>query len=309
MLLLAILAPLVAEVLSGATPVTQFFLPGVFFPYVIFLYGLQVLTVRELAVRYGLGLTGLWCLGMVYGLYNEGLLTESLYHPLPVSIDAFADYGVVQGLRIPWMLFILPWHGFFSVVLPVLLVERAFPAQAGRPWLPRWAAWTLGVLCAGFGIVRFAFFGEDLVVQDRPDFLLHVGVVVALGVALYVLARTALRTSHSIVDSQEPVRLRWRPFIAGMLAFAALLAGEALVEANIPVLLVYSYFTIALGFGGWLLARRRRIGRADALAFGCGTGLAQSSLAVVVGTLGNPIWAAAGVLAATGFIVLWRRSR
>src|SRR4029453_4202909 len=43
-LLLIVLAPFLAEVISGSTPLPQFFLPGIFFGYVLSLYGLQVLS-------------------------------------------------------------------------------------------------------------------------------------------------------------------------------------------------------------------------------------------------------------------------
>jgi hypothetical protein len=132
-LLLIVLAPVLAEVISGGTPITQMFLPWILVFYVVFLYGFQVLVIREVAVRGRLGLLGLWCLGTVYGLYNEGLRAQTLFYPLHSPIAAFSGYGLVADVRIPFTIWITFWHGLFSVVIPVLVVEYLFPAQAARP--------------------------------------------------------------------------------------------------------------------------------------------------------------------------------
>ncbi|MEN3308151.1 MAG: aminodeoxyfutalosine deaminase [Micromonosporaceae bacterium] len=94
-LLLTVLALVLAEVISGGTPITQMFLPWILVFYVVFLYGFQVLVIREVAVRGRLGLLGLCCLGTVYGLYNEGLRAQALFYPLRSAIDTFSDHGIV----------------------------------------------------------------------------------------------------------------------------------------------------------------------------------------------------------------------
>src|SRR6266699_1010025 len=113
-LLLRVLSPFLAEVISGGTPVTVFFLPWVFFPYVIFLYGIPVLILREVAARRKFGLLGLWCLGLIYALYNEGLFAQTLFYPHHAPLDTFSTYGLVANVRIPFALWISFWHGLFS---------------------------------------------------------------------------------------------------------------------------------------------------------------------------------------------------
>lgn len=61
---------LLAEVISGGTPLTLFMAPGVFLPFVVLVYGIPVLVLREVAVRRGYGPLGLWCLGVLYSLVN-----------------------------------------------------------------------------------------------------------------------------------------------------------------------------------------------------------------------------------------------
>ena len=112
----------------------------------ISVYGLHVLVIREVAIRGRLGLVGLWSLGLVYGLYNEGLRSQTLFFPHHAPIEEFSTYGLVGHLRIPFTLFIIAWHALFSVVTPILLVEYLFPGKARQPWLPRNATWAVAIL-------------------------------------------------------------------------------------------------------------------------------------------------------------------
>src|SRR4029453_19619444 len=91
-LLLMVLSPLLAEITSGGTPLTLFFTPGILLGFLFGLYGLQVLVIREVATRRGYGLLGLWCLGLIYGLYNEGLRSETLFYPLATHSGRFCDW-------------------------------------------------------------------------------------------------------------------------------------------------------------------------------------------------------------------------
>jgi hypothetical protein len=61
---------------------------------------------------------------------------QTLFFPLDAPLEEFSAYGLVGHVRIPSTLFIIAWHGLFSVVTPILLVEYLFPDKATQPWLP-----------------------------------------------------------------------------------------------------------------------------------------------------------------------------
>ncbi|MEV4892532.1 hypothetical protein AB0K48_24445 [Nonomuraea sp. NPDC055795] len=285
-LLLMVLSPLLAEVFSGSMPATDFFQPGVLLPFTIFVYGLPILILREVATRGSLGLLGLWCLGMIYGLYNEGLISETLFHPLDPANEAYGSLGLVAGLRIPWMLYILPWHGLFSLVTPVLLVHLLFPLQAGRPWLPKRATWVLAIVTSGLAIARFVFWGENRGVQDGGTFLLHVAVVLGLALAAYLLAvrlprRPWLPRAVSGVDRPG---VPWRPFGAGAGLYVLWFVGTemlvSVVKAPWPVVVLYTSAAVVAGLGA--VARVQAPSRAAAAVFVLGAGTAQAAIIVLL---------------------------
>ncbi|MEV4222241.1 hypothetical protein [Nonomuraea sp. NPDC049725] len=303
-LFLLVSAPLLAEVLSGATSLIGFLAPGTFAAYVLVLYGIPVLVIREVAVRARIGLPGLFCLGMVYGLYNEGLLTESLYHPLGVQDDTWAAYGLVAGLRIPWLVFIVPWHGLFSVLTPILLTEHVFTRQAGRPWLPLPVTWVLGVLVAALGAGRFLIIGEDVRTQPVSTFAVHAVVVLGAAVALCAVAAVARRSARPD-PAAGAGRPRWAAGLGAVVFVALFLVLQLLALSRVPWPSLPAYCAVAGGGALWWAVRRGPIGPRDAVAFVLGAGLAQAVLAVLFGALtGNPLWAAAGVLFGAAFVVL-----
>ncbi|WP_106586468.1 hypothetical protein [Murinocardiopsis flavida] len=293
--LLMVLAPVIAEILGGAMPVADFVQPGILIPFTVFLYGLPVLVIREVAARLRFGLPALWVLGMVYGLFNEGLLSETLYAGLDHAIAAHADYGVVAGIRVPWLLYILPWHGLFSVVTPIVLVDGLFPARAGRPLLPKAAAWCIAVGVGGLAVARFLLWGENREVQDTGLFAAHLTLVVAAAAALCLIA-VRVAAVLRVEDGAEPRGSRWTAFATGaalyLLAFIGL---SLLVEAAAPPLVTVAYFALVVACGLRAVTRRPHLARAEGTAFVLGSGSAYAGFAVVAGSLlGDVVWAATG---------------
>lgn len=297
-----VLAPLLAEVFSGSMPVTMFLQPVIFLAFTIFVYGLPLLVLREVAVRRGYGLTGLFVLGFIYGLYNEGLFSETLYHPLDPANAAYADYGLVAGLRVPWASFILPWHGLFSMVTPVLVVELLFPKQAGRPWLPASVTGILGFVTVGLALARFLLEGEDRSVQDGGTLAVHLMVVLVAAVVLWGAARRMPRT-----PALETVpAFSWRDVAAGAGTYVVVFIGiETLTSvARVPWPLTVLYALLIVSAAAWAVARRRTVARARAVSFVLGCGLAQAVVIVlVVGVLtGDVFRTLSGVIAAMVYL-------
>jgi hypothetical protein len=129
---LALLAPLIGEVLFGAVPLSllPFGLVGL-----IGLYGGGALLVREI-VR-GRGLSSMWLvwLGIAYGILEEGTVTQSLFDQHYRGLDFLGFYGHAAGVNWVWTLFIVPYHAVFSMAIPILLTELLFPDRARARWL------------------------------------------------------------------------------------------------------------------------------------------------------------------------------
>jgi hypothetical protein len=300
-LALMVLAPLLAEVFSGSMPVTMFLQPGMFLAFTIFVYGLPILVLREVAVRRGYGLLGLYALGMIYGLFNEGLISETLYHPLDPHDPTYADYGLLAGLRIPLMSYLLPWHGLFSMITPVLVVDLLFPRKAGRPWLPIWALWVLGVVTGGLGLARFLLWGDDRA-QDGGTFVIHLAVVLGMAALVWAGARRLPRTPVPATQ----YGFAWRDVAAGMGVYAGVLLGvqilAGVVTAPWPLTVLYGALAVATAM--WAVGRRQAVARSRAVAFVLGAGLAQAAVTVlVVGALtGDTVRAVTGAVITMAYL-------
>ncbi|PZG57112.1 hypothetical protein C1I98_00120 [Spongiactinospora gelatinilytica] len=283
-LLLMLVSPLLAEVFSGSMPASDYFQPGIFLPFTIFVYGLPILVLRELAAHRRVGLLGLWGLGIIYGLFNEGLISETLYHPLDPANPAYDSYGLVAGLRIPWTLFILPWHGVFSLVTPVVLIDLLFPGQAGRPWLPKKATWALAIVTGGLAVARFVLWGENRTVQESGVFALQAAIVLGIGVLAYLLADRLPRPSYITSDRRPAL---WKPFAAGAALYAAWFVGTELLVSIVrppwPIAALYTVAAVTVGL--WLISRRHEIRPTTAAAFVLGIGTAQAAVTVLLNGL------------------------
>ena len=309
-LLLIVLAPFLAEVISGDTPLPQFFLPGIFFGYVLSLYGLQVLVIREVAVRWKLGLVGLWCLGLVYGLYCEGLRTESLFYPLSAPMEEFSAYGLVGGVRVPFTVWISAWHGLFSVVTPILFVEYLFPDKARQPWLPLKATWSVAVLSVATAVAYFVFLGDEASTQPSATLAAHLGFMVVAALVLSVVAGRLPRTPRITANSQGR-SFTWSRFWSGaVLYMVVVVVPVVLASSKIPWPLFVLYLAAVATVAVWSVARRREATREQAVVFVLGGGTAQAALSVVFGVLmGNIMYAASSVLFTAVFVTALVRIR
>src|SRR5262245_17680889 len=128
-LLLIILSPILAELLTASTPVTVFVAPATLALFLFLGYGIPVLLIREFAVRIHAWVGGLLTLGFAYGIYNEGLLAKTIIQKTQLPLNGFDNYGYVLGLSVPWMVVIGLWHATAAVLYPILICQMLFPAE------------------------------------------------------------------------------------------------------------------------------------------------------------------------------------
>lgn len=235
---LLLLAPVVAEVLFGATPVSN--LGGLL--SAIAVYGCGALLIRELVRRRGLGWSWIAALGVAYGLVEEGLALGSLFNP--ELFDAGQLGGRALGINWVWTEWTLGYHAVWSISIPILLAELLFPARRSEPWLGRMGLAIAGVVYA-LGVVFFAAIFRFVV---APGFV--VPALPFAGAALVVasLVVLALRKPVGFVATAasaqhfEPVSSVPSPWLVGLLAF--LVADAWFVLLHLPD---------ALRIGAWVL--------------------------------------------------------
>jgi hypothetical protein len=122
------------ELISGSTPITGFLNPITPIMFVL-AYGLPILLIREVAVRFKVGTTGLIFFGVAYAVQNEGLMARTLIVNQHLPIDSYDHYGYFASVSFPWFAFIGCWHALCSVLFPITFVQFAHPKTADKPWL------------------------------------------------------------------------------------------------------------------------------------------------------------------------------
>jgi hypothetical protein len=212
-LVLVLIAPTVAEVLFGATPITN---SGALLPDVA-VYGCGALLIRELVRRRGLGWLSILALGVAFGIIEEGLALGSLFNP---SLFNAGDLGGrAFGVNWVWTQWTLGYHAVWSISIPILLAELLFPTRRLEPWLGR-----AGIIAAGFfyvlGVLAFAAIFRLVIapgfVAPTVPFVVAVLAVVGLVVLALRLRSGSVATEHTGPGGGVP-----SPWLVGFLTFLA----------------------------------------------------------------------------------------
>lgn len=180
-LVLCFVSPFLIELQSGNIPFFSFFNPGILLFLVTVGYGLPVLVIRELAVRFQFGFLSLLSLGIIYGLYNEGLIARTLIRNTDVPLSAFNGEILVGGLNLGFLFVITLAHALQAVVYPILATHLVFPGMRNVPWLSKKVTWLLGIGLFVFGTL--AYFRTDQFSTGGGEayvFLLVLGVAFTL---------------------------------------------------------------------------------------------------------------------------------
>jgi hypothetical protein len=161
-LTLFLLSPAIAELLSGSAPPIEFFNP-LGFVILASLYGSGAILARELTLRWGKGYLSLLLLGAAYGVIEEGLMVKSFFDPAWPDLGVLGVFGRWMGINWVWVEMLIIYHAVFSITIPVLLVELAFPSQRKERWVGSRALGGFAILLAGV-----VFLGYFAMTPYRP---------------------------------------------------------------------------------------------------------------------------------------------
>jgi len=127
---LAVLAPVIAELLMGSTRVSFAF---VLVPEIM-VWGCGALLAREMVRRWRGGWNSLMLLGIALGVAEECVIQQTSLAPL-VGLDPARAYGRFFGMNWVWMIGLLVFETIWVVLVPVEFVEALFPERRRDPWL------------------------------------------------------------------------------------------------------------------------------------------------------------------------------
>jgi hypothetical protein len=267
---LLLASPVLAELLSASSPATMFFQP-IYFLLQVVSYGIPALIIRELSVRWKLGLRGIFTMGLAYGIFNEGLLSHTFFQ---VSSLLAVGYGFHFGLALAWIPYISIWHALHSILYPILLTYFIYPKVASEPWLGRRLFITfVTIVCLESFVLYFA--------PHRFPATLFVLFWFAIFL-LFVLARRW----PGIIE-KRPVTSHWAIVVTGFLSVLGSIAMIITAKAKVPLLIFWIILFLLAYWVIRLLRKRGWLSMPALVLFACGDYILWAVFAGVI--TGSPV--------------------
>lgn len=188
-IVLIVLAPLVAEVLPGSTPLTM---PTLLLSDLL-IYGPGALLMRELVRRQGRGWASILLLGAAYGVIEEGLALQSLFNPAYHNVSHWG--ARIVGINGVYTEAVIVIHMVWSAAIPILLTDLLFPTRRATPYLRRFGLIVTGLWYL-LGVALLGLTARVVYPYQTPPVLLGLAAMLALVltvVALGVLPRPGPR--------------------------------------------------------------------------------------------------------------------
>jgi hypothetical protein len=149
-LTLMLAAPLLTEVLPGATRFSSIFV----FPVEVFVWGGGALLIRAAARRWRLGWLNLLLLALALAIAEECLIQQTSLAPMVIQLKGEV-YARAFGVNYVYLLWALVYEAVFVVFLPIRLTELIFPSRRDGVWVSRVGAVVTGVFFAIGGFMAW----------------------------------------------------------------------------------------------------------------------------------------------------------
>ena len=251
--------PLLMELLSGNLPGSVFIQPL----YLIILitgYSLPVLIIRELSVRWKLGLAGIFTLGLAYGIFNEGIGAKTILLNQNVPVPSFDNYGYFLGINFPWAAYIMVFQAMVSVLFPILFVHYLYPDVKQVSWFGKKSTIALAVPSAIAGTIIFF---SPVPFQAQPVYF----PVFLVSMAVLAIVARFMPKSEGLKNARCGIK----PLFLGI-AFLALyaLGLDLLANMKVELALFYSSMIGILLLFAFILKSKNWLTTPALLLFGIG---------------------------------------
>jgi len=139
---LVLLAPLIAEVLPGATRISSLFV----FPIEMAIWGGGALLIRAAVRHWNLGWLNMLLMACALSIAVEFLVQQTSIAPMVFQIVKGEPYARAFGINYLYLLWALFYEAVLVVMVPVMLSELIFRSRREDPWLGRRSAIMVGVI-------------------------------------------------------------------------------------------------------------------------------------------------------------------
>jgi hypothetical protein len=239
---LLLLATVLAEALTGSTPLPKLVEPETFV-FVLGNYGACALLIWEATVRWNKGWASMLLLGAAFGVESEGLGAKTLIDPTGSVLGSTQIYSHWLGVNWVPFVYLTLFHAVFSMGVPIVLVQLLAPRTRGKRLVGD----------AGLALATVVFGADSLflIAVAGPHYfpplplVFLAGVCIVYVVAAYLVPRDLLVSRSDRPDRRE--RFYWgigAGFFAGFFFLSTL--GPHLWPAVVTVVLF-------LGLGAFCL--------------------------------------------------------
>jgi hypothetical protein len=217
-LTLVLLAPLIAEVLPGATRMSSIFV----LPLEMAIWGGGALLIRAAVRHWNLGWLHMFLMACALSIAEEFVIQQtSIAPPILQIVKGFPDYARAGGVNYVYFLWALFYEAVLVVMVPVIITELIYESRRYDPWLGRVGAIVVSVVFL-IACVPAWFLWTQLVreqVFHFPHYAPPAGWVIAGLAAIAVLVSVAIGPArHQWSGAREPLA-PLNPWLLGAAAF------------------------------------------------------------------------------------------
>jgi len=245
-LALIFLAPLVTEILPGATRFSSIFV----FPVQICVWGGGALLIRYVVRRRQLTWKSLMFLALVLSVAEEFLIQQTSIAPMVIHLKG-VTYARAGGINYVYLLWALIYESVSVVILPIYLTELIFPERRKDLWISKGGVvlfsllFLLGSFAAWFTWTQIARVKVFHVSAYTPSFPLVAAAIIVIAFLVFMAIKKPIKKSLPIKEMNPPAE--WLLMVSGaiwsVLLFGLVLLGFGILPAFPPIIAVL----IALG--------------------------------------------------------------
>ncbi len=310
---LMLLAPLIAEILPGATRLSSAFV----YPIEVLIWGGGAVMARYLVRRFRLGWVNLLLLALALAVAEECLIQQTSFAPLVVKLKG-VEYARAEGFNYLYFLWAMIYEAVFVVLVPVTLCELIFPSRKDSGWL---SGWGMAIVCVLFlPACHAAWYGWNMVARvkflHQPPYVLSSADIMAGAGAIIVLVALAVGPLRRVLArSAKPMAPPHPLVVAGLaIAFSVALFGVLVMAFGIrpdvsPVLpviagLLLVVLTLAL-VPGWMAHARWGRWHDTGLTYGAIAGNCGIMFVGFIGAAPIDLWGKVVFDSIAGLMLLW----
>lgn len=224
---LMIMAPLLTEVLPGATRFSSIFV----LPIEMLVWGGGALLIRYAVRRWNLGWQGMLFLAIALAMAEEFIIQQTSVAPMVIRLKG-TTYARAFSINYVYLLWALIYESVFVVFLPVYLVELVFPERKERLWINKPGFFVLiplfliGSLLAWFSWTRIARHKVfKLPVYNPPMLITILAFVIIIGLAYGALRKKNNMSAARSFKPWSALAIAITGFIWAVVLYALVLLG------------------------------------------------------------------------------------